>query len=848
MSRTSRLCPQRLRRTALALALVAPALALIAAPSTAAAPTYLPAEKAVASTVLFSYVGGEQTFVVPDGVYQIDVDAVGAPGATSVGGRGARVTATLSVEPGDVFYVRVGGGGGSGWGGWNGGGTPVAGSNGSAGGGGGATDLRTCGASDTGCSQLGSRVVVAGGGGGAGGISGGGDVAAGDAGAAAPDYAGVRGPAGGGGAGTASAGGAGGVDASYANGGRGNGNAGTYGTGGSSRYTGTTFRGAGGGGGGLYGGGSGGTNQYYGAGGGGGSSLVPAGGALALAERTVGSQLKISYDAGPVTDVSVDVADDTIVATGADSTTVSATASLEDGTKVSGLEVVFDSTDPSQSFGPVTDHGDGTYSATLMGSTTAGAATVTATAKGSTGVYDVSGSAGVTTEGYVLNVGAVTGKLVATGADSLTVSATAESASGTPLSGLPVTFQSSDPGQSFGTVTDHGDGSYSATLSGSTTVGTATITPSATGTPTVATGGVETEGYTVTVKPVTTKLVATGLDSVPVTATAKSTSGVLLPGLDVSFGSSDAGQSFGPVTDAGDGTYVATLSGSTTIGSANLGVTVTGAGAPTLVGASVATEGYSVTLRPIDDAILGTGTATVPVTALARSASRAPMPGLTVSFVSTDPGQSFGTVTDNGDGTYSATLTGSTTPGVSGLRAVVTGAGSPSTPEVELVTDRYDTPSITATLAPSSSVRNGWFRTPVTVTFACAGTLPLTASCPAPVLLSTDGRDQTVSRTVTDTFGSTGSVTSGAVNIDATRPGVIVTGARSGATYKSPRKLVCKGTDALSGLASCKVTTKKQKSKKRTLVRWTATAVDRAGNTATSTGSYTIKAKVKKRR
>jgi hypothetical protein len=937
MSRTS--------RTALTLALVVPALALTVAPASRAAadPTYLPAERAIASTETFDYVGGEQTFVVPDGIYEIDVEAVGAPGGLSAGGRGAAVTATLSVEPGDVFYVRVGGGGGSGFGGWNGGGNPVAGSNGSAGGGGGATDLRTCGASETGCSPLGSRIVVAGGGGGAGGISGGGENAAGDAGAAAPDYAGVRGPAGGGGAGTASAGGAGGVDASYANGGRGNGNPGTYGTGGSSRYTGTTYRGAGGGGGGLYGGGGGGTNQFYGAGGGGGSSLVPPGGTLALAERTVGSHLSISYDAGPVTEVSVGVAD-TIVATGADSTTVTATASLEDGKKVPGLEVVFESTDPGQTFGPVTDHGDGTYSSTLSGSTTAGDATVTATAKGSIRVYDVSGSADVTTEGYSLTVEPVTDTLVATGADSLTVTATAESDSGASLSDLPVTFESSDEGQSFGAVTDHGDGTYSATLNGSTTAGTATISASASGDPTTTPGTVETEGYTVTVQPVSAKLVATGLDSVAVTATAKSASGELLPGLDVSFGSSDPGQSFGAVTDAGGGTYSTTLSGSTEVGTATVTATVTGAGEPTLVGTSVetegytvtvqpvptklvatgldavavtataksasgellpgldvsfgssdpgqsfgavtdagggtysttlsgstevgsatvtaavsgageptlvgtsvATEGYTVTVSPIDEPILGTGAATLTVTALARSASRVPMPGLTVSFVSTDPGQSFGAATDNGDGTYSAKLTGSTTPGIAEIRAVVTGAGAPTTPPVELVTDRYDKPSITAAISSSSPARSGWFRTPVTVTFACAGTLPLTAACPGPVVLGADGRDQVVTRTVTDSLGSTTSVTSSAVSIDGTSPRVSVTGARNGATYKKPRKLVCKGTDALSGVASCKVTTTKKKSKKRTVVRWQATAVDRAGNTATSKGQYSIKKKVKKK-
>lgn len=762
MSRPSFHRTTRLPRAALALALLAPALALTIAPAplAAAGSAYLPADEAVARTAQFDYVGAEQTFVVPNGVHQIDVDAIGAPGGVTSdqtpGGRGAKVTATLAVEPGDVLYVRVGGAGSRFAGGWNGGGNAVLASSESAFGGGGASDLRTCGTSDPDCSPLDSRIVVAAGGGGAGltcCVDGNrtSDLAAGDAGVDAPDYTGVRGSVGGGHAATASAGGAGGVDSSYSNPGGGNGDPGTYGAGGAGRYVGTPYQGAGGGGGGLYGGGGGGTGQYYGAGGGGGSSLVPEGGTLAVVERAVSSQVSISYDAGPVTDVGVVVADPTIVATGADSTTVTATASLEDGTKVPGLEVVFESTDAGQSFGPVSDHGDGTYSATLTGSTAAGEATVTATAKGSTPTYDVSGSIDVTTEGYALTVEPVTDTLVATGADSLTVSARAESLSGTPLAGLPVTFETSDAGQAFGAVADHGDGTYSATLRGSTTSGSATVTAVA-----------------------------------------------------------------------------------------------AGAGEPTLVRASVTTEGYSVTVRPIDGPILGTGAATV--TAVARSASQVPLPGLEVSFVSSDPGQSLGATTDNQDGTYSATLRGTSTPGVARIRAVVAGAGTPSTPEVELVTARYDKPSITASTASSTPSSNGWFRTPVTVTFACTGTLPLIVACPTPVVLGADGRDQVVTRTVTDSLGTTATATSAAVSVDATSPSVSVTGARKGATYKKLRKLTCKATDALSGVASCVVAvTKKKKSKKLTIVRWTATALDRAGNPATSKGQYKVKKKTAQR-
>jgi hypothetical protein len=113
----------------------------------------------------FSATGAEQTFTVPDGVYSITANVLGAAGggnAHSAGGAGAAVQATLSVSPGEQLYVEVGKAGVSGDGGWPNGGNGVY-------GGGGSSDIRTCSMSDGTCNSLDSRVIVAGGGGGAGG-------------------------------------------------------------------------------------------------------------------------------------------------------------------------------------------------------------------------------------------------------------------------------------------------------------------------------------------------------------------------------------------------------------------------------------------------------------------------------------------------------------------------------------------------------------------------------------------------------------------------------------------------------------------------------------------------------
>ncbi len=124
----------------------------------------------------FNYTGGMQTFVVPPGVTEIQVEVWGAEGAAAAdrlpnepGGLGGYASGTLSVSPGQVLNIFVGGQGDSnGAGGFNGGGPGGNGSAGSgcsggpAGGGGGATDVRLAG------TALSDRVIVAGGGGGSG--------------------------------------------------------------------------------------------------------------------------------------------------------------------------------------------------------------------------------------------------------------------------------------------------------------------------------------------------------------------------------------------------------------------------------------------------------------------------------------------------------------------------------------------------------------------------------------------------------------------------------------------------------------------------------------------------------
>jgi hypothetical protein len=265
---------------------------------------------AYAQQKTFKFTGDAQIFNVPNGVYQVQIDATGGNGESTFynktipGGYGGRVVATLSVKPNQQLIVYVGGNGSGPTGGFNGGAEAgigeISSSDLAGAGGGGASDVRTGTALD-------DRIVVAGGGGGAGTNSEGRDSTpfGGKGGALTGGKGGggskcrERGHGGyrldncgyGGAGGTQSAGGAGGMSGTHscyyghqthicgADGMQGAGGSG----GNSGGYSSYSAGGGGGGGGGYYGGGGGGGGAYLpgspgpGGGGAGGSSYVEPG-------------------------------------------------------------------------------------------------------------------------------------------------------------------------------------------------------------------------------------------------------------------------------------------------------------------------------------------------------------------------------------------------------------------------------------------------------------------------------------------------------------------------------------------------------------------------------------------
>ncbi|MBL0020638.1 MAG: T9SS type A sorting domain-containing protein [Bacteroidetes bacterium] len=217
----------------------------------------------LAQATTFSYTGGVQTYTVPPGVISVTIDAKGAQGGgitNAPGGMGGRAQGSLSVTPGQVLEVYVGGAGAffnstTPTGGYNGGAGFTAPSSGGTGGGGSDVRISPYG--------LANRVIVGGGGGGgtnsasqnrAGGAGGG--LIGGDGGTW------NTWPQSGGKGGTQSAGGAAGVACCHTP------QAGSFGAGGRGEGDGACGAGGGGGwyggGGGLFGGGGGGSSYIGG--------------------------------------------------------------------------------------------------------------------------------------------------------------------------------------------------------------------------------------------------------------------------------------------------------------------------------------------------------------------------------------------------------------------------------------------------------------------------------------------------------------------------------------------------------------------------------------------------------
>jgi hypothetical protein len=156
----------------------------------------------------------------------------------------------------------------------------------------------------------------------------------------------------------------------------------------------------------------------------------------------------------------------------------------------------------------------------------------------------------------------------------------------------------------------------------------------------------------------------------------------------------------------------------------------------------------------------------------------------------------------------------------------------------------YDTalPTITYTVSSAPNVA-GWYNGPVTITFTCSDptTGVTVASCSAPVTLSNDGANQTVTGSAVDSAGNSATVTTSPINIDQTPPTIsysVSPAPNSNDWNNSSVTVSFTCSDSTSGIASCpQPITISSTGANQTA---TGTAYDVAGNSSSVTAKVNI--------
>lgn len=298
---------------------------------------------------------------------------------------------------------------------------------------------------------------------------------------------------------------------------------------------------------------------------------------------------------------------------------------------------------------------------------------------------------------------------VQVGGAAITATVTA-TAAGVPVAGEMITVSSSDPSMATQTATDNMNGTYTATFSSSKKAGAVTFTA-------LDSNGVSSSPQTITQTPGSAATMSLGLSrsSVPVggtpvtaTVTVDDASGNGVSGENITV-SGSPGIPAQTATDDGNGVYTATVDSTGVAGPVTIAATdnstpgvVPNPATQTLTQTVASPANITLSLSP--QTILANGSSTSVATATITDAFGNPAPGQTVVISSSDPGERVSPTpaTDNGNGTYTATITSSAAPGSATIRAADGALGSPPQTLKQVAL----TSTTTLVLSPASVVTN----------------------------------------------------------------------------------------------------------------------------------------------
>ncbi|MFI2104620.1 invasin domain 3-containing protein, partial [Isoptericola sp. NPDC019693] len=450
---------------------------------------------------------------------------------------------------------------------------------------------------------------------------------------------------------------------------------------------------------------------------------------FALDDEDADATAEVTFTAGVASTATSTIEADptTITADGASTSIVTVTLQDAYGNPLTASGGTVTMATDAGSLDEVTDNQDGTYTAELTSSTTAGTATLTfavdgAEADKSASVAFVAGAADAARS----TIAADPTQLTADGTSTSTVTVTLLDAQGNAVgaSGGDVTMATTAGG--LGAVTDHEDGTYTATLTApsSTTPPAATLTfaldgEDGTATATVAFVAGVPSTTTSTIEADPASITADGSSESTVTVTLRDGNGNLVTDAgDVVTVSTDAGR-LSEVTDEGDGTYTATLTSATAAGTATVGFAVDGAGASAtahvaFVAGSADAGSSTIAASPTSVTADGTSTSAITVRLVDAHGNPLTSSGGRVALATTTGALS--PVTDNEDGTYTATLTAPQAVGTATVSFTVDGEDATAKAEVAFVAGEADASTSTIAAAPETITADGLSTSTVTVT------------------------------------------------------------------------------------------------------------------------------------
>ncbi len=478
-----------------------------------------------------------------------------------------------------------------------------------------------------------------------------------------------------------------------------------------------------------------------------------------------------------------------------------------------GVEFLISGGTSTGNFGTVQDLGDGSYSAIFTGVSAGTAANVDARIEGVPVGLDLPTITVVPGTGSLAQSSVTLSALSVDAGNSVNITLTVRDVSNNqvPNGGALVAFSYAG-GVSTGTfspVIDNGDGTYSSTFSGVVSGSPTTIQATLDGLNvtsalpqiTVVPGTISLSTSTVTVS---SNLVAAGSSTNISVTTRDSFGNQLNTGgsvVQLQLGSGTSSGSISSVTDLGNGTYTATFSAVTSGSPVSITAQIDGQNVTstspsiTVVPGAVSLVNSIVSLS--QPTVVSGSTATVTLTAKDANNNLLTTGGLTVGFAVGGGAGTFGSVSDLGNGTYSASFTAETA-GTRILSATVGGnAVSSSMPSVTVTPGDFSLSqsivsvssafqisglSQTVTLSVKDAAGNQLSSGGLTVVFLTTGSGTSTGSFSA----TTDADFGTYTATFTGVIGGTAKQITAQINgstISSTLPTITVTpGAISAAT------------------------------------------------------------------